>query len=217
MRKASLTRDPPLNNMNKQWFFGMKLHIGVHSKTGLARSAVVTSPNVHDKHPLPVLMHGAETHLYGDCAYSSQQALIHPKAPNAKDCTNQRVIAGRAIKGLKKIVNRLKFKARPGVEHVFAVVKRLWRFNKVRYRGLSRNATGAFVVTGLANIYLGAEAPRGMSAPAWRTARAGKVLRASIRFRSARFTGLSSRMKCQCRKCYRNRGLFGIALDPSSV
>ena len=40
------------------------------------------------------------------------------------------------------------------MEHVFAVVKRLWGFNKVRYRGLAKNATRAFVVLGLANLYL---------------------------------------------------------------
>ncbi len=42
----------------KQWFFGMKLHIGVDSETGLAYSAVVTAADVHDKHPLPNLLHG---------------------------------------------------------------------------------------------------------------------------------------------------------------
>ena len=40
------------------------------------------------------------------------------------------------------------------VEHVFAVVKRLWGFSKVRYRGLAKNATRSFVALGLANIYL---------------------------------------------------------------
>ncbi|WP_436296032.1 transposase, partial [Variovorax sp. LjRoot178] len=43
---------------------------------------------------------------------------------------------------------------RARVEHVFAVVKRLWGFDKVRYRGLSKNATRSFVALGLANIYL---------------------------------------------------------------
>jgi len=37
---------------------------------------------------------------------------------------------------------------------LFAVVKRLWGFSKVRYRGLRKNATRAFVALGLANIYL---------------------------------------------------------------
>ncbi|MPW06104.1 transposase, partial [Paraburkholderia sp. CNPSo 3155] len=40
------------------------------------------------------------------------------------------------------------------VEHVFAVVKRLWGFTKVRYRGLAKNANRAFVALALANVYL---------------------------------------------------------------
>ena len=34
------------------------------------------------------------------------------------------------------------------------VVKRLWGFNKVRYRGLAKNATRSFVALALANIFL---------------------------------------------------------------
>jgi transposase, IS5 family len=155
-KNADKQRDPEMHQARKgkQWFFGMKLHIGVDSKTGLAHSAVVTSANVPDKHPLPDLLHGAETHLYGDSAYASQQALIHSKAPQAEDRTNQRVYAGSATEDLDRILNRLKSRVRSRVEHVFAVVKRLWGFNKVRYRGLAKNATRAFVATSLANIYL---------------------------------------------------------------
>jgi transposase, IS5 family len=43
---------------------------------------------------------------------------------------------------------------RARVEHVFGVVKRLWGFNKVRYRGLAKNATRSFVALALANIFL---------------------------------------------------------------
>ena len=50
--------------------------------------------------------------------------------------------------------NRDKSRVRSRVEHVFAVVKRLWGFGKVRYRGLDKNATRSFVALGLANIYL---------------------------------------------------------------
>ena len=37
---------------------------------------------------------------------------------------------------------------------MFAVVKRLWGFTKVRYRGLAKNANRAFVALALANVYL---------------------------------------------------------------
>jgi IS5 family transposase len=69
---------------------GMKMHIGVDSQTGLVHSAVVTAANVHDKHPLPDLLHGQEQRVWGDSAYSSQQALIRSKAPHAADWTNQK-------------------------------------------------------------------------------------------------------------------------------
>ena len=52
------------------------------------------------------------------------------------------------------MVNRAKSRVRARVEHVFAVVKRLWKLDKVRYRGLAKNATRAFVATALANIFL---------------------------------------------------------------
>jgi IS5 family transposase len=50
--------------------------------------------------------------------------------------------------------NRNKSKIRARVEHVFAVVKRLWGFAKVRYRGLAKNACRALTALALANIYL---------------------------------------------------------------
>src|SRR6185436_16491361 len=71
-------RDPEMHQTRKgqQWYFGMKLHIGVDSQTGLTHSAVVTAANVHDKHPLPDLLHGNEQRMYGDSAYASQKDLI---------------------------------------------------------------------------------------------------------------------------------------------
>lgn len=86
-------RDPEMHQTRKgkQWYFGMKLHIGVDSQSGLAHRAVMTTANVHDKHALPHLLHGDEQRVYGDNAYRGQKALIRSKAPRAKDFTNERV------------------------------------------------------------------------------------------------------------------------------
>ena len=148
-KNANKARDPEMHQTRKgqRWYFGMKLHIGVDSQTGLAHTAVV-------KHPLPDLLHGNEQRVYGDSAYASQKALIGSKAPKAKDFTNQRVRRGGEIDEAERSRNHNKSKVRARVEHVFAVVKRLWGFAKVRYRGLAKNATRSFVVLGLANIYL---------------------------------------------------------------
>jgi IS5 family transposase len=156
-KNAEGARDPEMHQTQKgrQWYFGMKLHIGVDSQSGLAHRAVVTPANVHDKHPLPELLHGAEQRVYGDSAYSSQKELIAGKAPRARDFTNQRV---RNYKGqvdeATRAKNRNKSRIRARVEHVFCVVKRLWGFAKVRYRGLAKNATRAFTALALANIFL---------------------------------------------------------------
>lgn len=149
-------RDPEMHQTRKgqQWYFGMKLHIGVDSQSGLAHSAMVTPANVHDKHPLPHLLHGREQRVYGDSAYASQKDLIHSKAPKAKDFTNQRTKKGGEVDEAKRSKNRNKSKIRARVEHVFGVIKRLWGFTKVRYRGLVKNAGRAFTALALANIYL---------------------------------------------------------------
>jgi IS5 family transposase len=150
-------RDPEMHQTRKgkQWYFGMKLHIGVDSQSGLAHSAVLTPANVHDKHPLPQLLHGREQRVYGDSAYASQKDLIRSKAPRARDFTNQRTRrAGGEVDEVQRGKNRNKSKIRARVEHVFAVVKRLWGFTKVRYRGLAKNANRAFIALALTNVYL---------------------------------------------------------------
>ena len=155
-KNADKARDPDMHQTRKgqQWYFGMKLHIGVDSQTGLTHSAVVTAANVHDKHPLPSLLHGKERRVYGDSAYASQKTLIASKAPQAQDFTNQRTRHNGEVDEAQRAKNRSKSRIRARVEHVFGVVKRLWGFSKVRYRGLQKNATRAFTALALANIYL---------------------------------------------------------------
>jgi len=156
-KNADKARDPEMYQTRKgqQWYFGMKLHIGVDSRTGLAHSAVVTAANVHDKHPLPELLHGNAQRVHGDSAYASQKELIPSKAPKANDFPNQRTRRpGGIVDEVQRGKNRNKSKIRARVEHVFGVVKRLWGFGKVRDRGLQKHATRAFTALALANLYL---------------------------------------------------------------
>src|SRR5690606_109472 len=113
-KNADKARDPEMHQTRKgqQWYFGMKLHIGVDSQTGLSHSAVVTAANVHDKHPLPDLLHGNEQRVYGDSAYASQKALISSKAPRAKDFTNQRTRCAGEVDEVQRAKNRNKSRVR---------------------------------------------------------------------------------------------------------
>jgi len=54
----------------------------------------------------------------------------------------------------QQAINCLRSKARARGEHAFHVVKRLWGFTKVRYRGLAKNTARLFTAFALANLYL---------------------------------------------------------------
>jgi IS5 family transposase len=149
-------RDPEMHQTKKgnHWYFGMKAHIGVDAKSKLIHSVAATAANVHDKHPLPQLLHGQETRVFGDAAYSGQTDAIREAAPKAKDFTNKRPYRGRPLSQREQKKNRHKSKVRAKVEHAFLVIKRIFGFAKVRYRGLRKNANRLFVTCALANLYL---------------------------------------------------------------
>ena len=68
-------RDPEMRQVKKgnQYHFGMKLHIGVDSETGLAHSFATTSANVHDVTQAHRLLHGGERQVWGDAGYIGVQ------------------------------------------------------------------------------------------------------------------------------------------------
>jgi IS5 family transposase len=136
-----------------EWHFGMKLHIGTDSQSGLVHSAGVTAANVHDSHQVPNLLHGQETRFYGDSAYrgKDQRERLKDIAPKAKDFTNKRAYQNRPLTDADKETNRRKSSVRSKVEHPFLTLKRLWGFAKVRYRGLLKNANRAFAMLAMLN------------------------------------------------------------------
>ena len=149
-------RDPEMHQVRKgnQWYFGMKAHIGVDSKTKMIHSVVATAANVHYSQVLEDLLHGEETRVWGDSAYAGQQQVLREHAPNAKDFTNKKGCRNHSLSEEKAGKNRTKSKVRAKVEHPFLVLKRIFGFNKVRYRGLEKNANRLFVVCGLVNLYM---------------------------------------------------------------
>jgi IS5 family transposase len=74
----------------KNWYFGMKAHVGVDSKTKIIHTAVATAAHVSDVAILPDLLHGEETRVWGDGAYQGQTEVIRECAPGARDFTQRR-------------------------------------------------------------------------------------------------------------------------------
>jgi IS5 family transposase len=152
-------RDPEMHQTKKgnQWYFGMKAHVGVDSRTKLIHTAVATAANVADSTVLPDLLHGEETRVWGDQAYRGQTRVIWECAPQAQDCTHRHYRYKDGIDEVRRAKNRTKSTVRSKVEHVFGVMKLKFGFVKLRYRGLKKNANQLFAVCALVNLYLSAE------------------------------------------------------------
>ena len=155
-KNAAGERDPDMHQTKKgnQWYFGMKAHIGVDSKQKVIHSVVATAANVADATILPDLLHGDETRVWGDQAYKGQTEVIREHAPHARDFTNRRYRFKKRIDEVQRAKNRTKSKVRAKVEHVFGVMKRVFGFEKVRYRGLDKNANRLFATCALVNLFI---------------------------------------------------------------
>jgi transposase, IS5 family len=155
-KNADKARDPEMHQTKKgnQWYFGMKGHFGVDSRTKLIHAVVTTPANVADNAVLPRLLHGNETRVWGDQAYRGQRAVIRQHAPRAKDFVNRRYRRRGVVDEVERAKNRTKSKVRAKVEHPIGIIKRVFGFAKVRYRGLKKNAHRLLVTCALANLFM---------------------------------------------------------------
>ena len=155
-KNADRKRDPQMHQTKKgnEWYFGMKGHIGVDSRTKIIHSVEVTSANVHDSKVMGELLHGEETRVFGDSAYASQKARIQEASPGAKDFTQKRAYKNRPLTKSELRANTFKASTRARVEHLFGVIKNVFGFQKVRYRGLEKNAHRFTVCAALANLHI---------------------------------------------------------------
>jgi transposase, IS5 family len=147
-KNATGTRDPAMHQTQKgrQWYFGMKGHFGVDSQSKLIHSVEVTPAHIHDSHVLPWLLHGEERRVWGDSAYAGQAGVLSVCAPHARDFTHRRT-GSRAT-------NRWKSRIRVRVEHPIGVIKRVFGFTKVCYRGLAKNRHRLVIASALANLFM---------------------------------------------------------------
>jgi transposase, IS5 family len=150
-KNATKTRDPEMHQTYKSgtWHFGMKAHVGTDRK-GIVHTVTTTDAAASDISQLPHLVHGHETSLHGDQAYHKESDRAAWVAHGGRYRINQR---GKRT-AARKALNRTRSRVRARGEHAFRVVKSLWGFTKVRYRGLKKNTTRVLAAFMLANVYM---------------------------------------------------------------
>lgn len=90
----------------------------------------------------------------GRSGLSRPAHVIVEHAPRAQDFTNRRYRQKGVVNENERAKNRTKSKVRAKVEHAFFVIKQVFGFARVRYRGLDKNAHRLFVTCALANLYM---------------------------------------------------------------
>jgi transposase, IS5 family len=154
-KNSNKERDPEMHQTKKgnQYYFGAKAHIGVDSKEGIVHSVCTSAASVHDKHMLPDLLHGNENKVWGDAGYQGQTKAIHEAAPQAQDMTNRRVKTKQGVDEDEKRKNRNKSRVRSKVEWPFRILKCVFGYTKVRYRGIVKNHHWHLAAFALVNLY----------------------------------------------------------------
>ena len=149
-------RDKEMRQTKKgnQWYFGMKAHVGTNTGSGLAHSVVVTDAAVHDSRVMDELLHGEELAVYGDKAYANEGKKTEYEARGMAWRINRKAHRGQKLTREDQVCNHRQSQIRAKGEHAFLVVKHLWHYQKVRYKGLYKNAVQVFSLFALANLYL---------------------------------------------------------------
>ena len=149
-------RDPEMHQTKKgnSWHFGMKLHIGVDSETGLVHSLRTTAANAADVTEAHRLLHGAEREAYGDAGYRG----VEKRPEQSGEAVAWRVAMRPGLRRLlapgsaEALEQRRLASLRAKVEHPFLAVKRRFGYAKVRYRGQAKNRERLTLLLGLTNL-----------------------------------------------------------------
>jgi len=131
-KNAKGKRDPQMHQTRKghQWYFGMKAHIGADAESGLVHSLVATPANVSDVSQTKHLLHGEE-----------KKGRLTSMAEGLR-------------KDLLREWERRKAQVRSKVEHPFLLIKNLFGYRQVRYRGLRKNLAQLHRLCALANLVI---------------------------------------------------------------
>jgi len=154
-------RDPEMHQTKKgnQWYFGMKVHIGVDKDTGLIHSVETTAANVHDLTSAAKLLNGEETVVYADAGYQGIEKRPEMEGKGIGFRVAMRPGKRRALPAtpegrLDDLIETAKAHIRAKGEHPFRVIKRQFGFQKTRLRGMLKNSCKVNVLAALTNLFM---------------------------------------------------------------
>jgi IS5 family transposase len=176
-KNSAKSRDPEMKQTKKgnTWHFGMKARIGVDAGTGMVHRVEVTGANVHDLDMASKLIRLDDEFVNGDAGYIGITERDEIKYDRLLSKTDYRINKRKGADKKRhdtlpgnpmaypeyigqpewdKHMEYMKSKVRCKVGHVFAVIKRKFRYRKTEYRGLRKNLARLYM------LFCGANLPR---------------------------------------------------------
>ena len=98
--------------------------------------------------------HHLAEEIFADQAYWSQAHREAALKRGIRYRINRRGSEHRPLSDHQRYINQTRSRRRARGEHAFHVVKRLWGYAKVRYRGLAKNTARLLTAFALANLYM---------------------------------------------------------------
>lgn len=158
-KNESGERDPQMHQTRKgnQWFFGMKMHIGVDDKLGLIHSIATTSANEHDVTVTDQLLHGKEKRVWGDAGYIGVDKRPEHTKRSVKWHIAMRPGQRKELdpKSWEAKAEKTKASVRAKVEHPFFFIKQVFKYSKLRYKGLAKNSSRLHLLAAFSNLLIG--------------------------------------------------------------
>jgi len=163
-KNAEKKRDPEMHQVKKgnEWYFGERLHIGTDAGSGYIHSVEVTAANVEERGQVPNLVREDDEVVYGDAGYTGMEKRKeikndpHLSQIDWRTNTRNRLHWQQKAPGFDwdRYIEYQKSRVRAKVEYPFLIIKRIFHYNKVRYRGIKKNRTQAHMLCALANLYM---------------------------------------------------------------
>jgi IS5 family transposase len=150
--RSELDPDAAWTKKGGKRYFGYKVHVGVDQGSGLIRRQLLTPANVNDTVPADQLICGDEAAVYADQAYDTKKRRAALKKRGAKDRLMHRANKHHGLSHWQTQRNKAIGKRRAPVEQIFARMKRLCGWARVRYRGLKRNASHLAILCTALNL-----------------------------------------------------------------
>lgn len=138
----------------KQYYFGLKLHIGTDVNSHVVHSATVTSANEADINELPNLLREDDQVVFADAGYTSDRYKRGSRALGISWKVNDKRKPKKNLSVSQKKRNRQNSSVRARVEHIFRVIKCQFSYRKTRYKGLEKNRVQLLSLLSLTNLYL---------------------------------------------------------------